>query len=154
MPSARRDDVNLPYFDNFSWWSKVDIKDVSECWPWTQSTASHGYGQTWDGITVRLAHRVAWSLHYGQQVPTGMTIDHKCHNRVCCNPDHLRVLPNVINATDNGQGDKTHCPSNHEYSGSNLYIDPKGHRRCRECAKEIRRKRAALKLSSKAIRIE
>jgi hypothetical protein len=28
---------------------------------------------------------------------------------------------------------KTHCPKGHIYEGDNLYIDPKGNRRCREC---------------------
>ena len=30
---------------------------------------------------------------------------------------------------------KTHCPHGHEYTEENTYIDPKGSRRCRECAK-------------------
>lgn len=28
---------------------------------------------------------------------------------------------------------KTHCPKGHPYLGENVYIDPKGNRRCREC---------------------
>lgn len=82
-------------------WSKVDVRAIDECWPWLQSTASHGYGQTWDGVTVRLAHRVGWALANEQQVPDGMTVDHICHNRTCINPDHLRLLTNVENARDN-----------------------------------------------------
>ena len=35
---------------------------------------------------------------------------------------------------------KTHCPQNHEYSGDNLYIDPKGHRHCRQCMRARTRK--------------
>jgi hypothetical protein len=34
---------------------------------------------------------------------------------------------------------KTHCPRGHPYSGKNLYIDPKGFRRCRQCKKDARR---------------
>jgi len=30
---------------------------------------------------------------------------------------------------------KSHCPKGHPYSGDNLYIDPKGNRRCRACKK-------------------
>ena len=28
---------------------------------------------------------------------------------------------------------KTHCPKGHPYEADNLYIDPKGYRRCRTC---------------------
>lgn len=31
---------------------------------------------------------------------------------------------------------KTHCPKGHPYLGSNLYVDPKGNRRCRACKEE------------------
>jgi hypothetical protein len=31
------------------------------------------------------------------------------------------------------QGDKTHCPQNHEYSEENTYRTPEGFRRCRAC---------------------
>ena len=67
-----------------------------------------------------------------------MTVDHKCHNRVCCNPSHLRLLTNVENATDNLQGRKTHCPHGHPYWGENLYVSPRGDRRCRTCARDRR----------------
>lgn len=30
-------------------------------------------------------------------------------------------------------GAKTHCPRGHPYAGENLYVDPKGNKRCREC---------------------
>lgn len=66
-----------------------------------------------------------------------MTIDHICRNRRCCRPDHLRLLTNTANATDNGQGRKTHCPKGHPYEGDNLriYTNPKGQtcRKCRAC---------------------
>lgn len=110
------------------------------CWPWTLSHGGHGYGQVTDGVAMRLAHRVAWVLHHGQQIPVGMTIDHACHNKTCCNPAHLRVLSNKANATDNGQGAKTHCPKGHEYTDVNTYVCPKGHRRCRTCAGMVRGK--------------
>ncbi len=34
---------------------------------------------------------------------------------------------------------KTHCPRGHPYSDSNLYVDPKGNRRCRECKRLARK---------------
>lgn len=129
--------IDIEYLEQRAWWTRVKVGRPSECWPWLQSIASHGYGQTWDGITVRLAHRVAWTLHHGRQVSPGMTIDHTCRNRRCCNPAHLRELTNVDNATDNGAAGKTHCIRGHEFNEENTIVrtNEKGrpHRYCRAC---------------------
>jgi len=108
------------------------------CIETTYSTGSHGYGQVgWhdgDRRFMALTHRVAWTTHNGP-IPDGMTVDHTCRNRKCLNPDHLRLLTNSENASDNGFRSRTHCPSGHPYAGPNLYVDPSGGRRCRACAK-------------------
>lgn len=119
---------------------RVDTSDEQSCWPWRLSLGSHGYGNAWDGRTVTVAHRLAWILANGA-IPDGLTVDHVCHNRRCCNPSHLRLLSNVENATDQGQRQKMYCPAGHEYAGANLYVDPEGHRRCRQCARDRRAKR-------------
>lgn len=133
--------IDVGYFAGRHWWRNVDrANGPDSCWEWLQSCGSHGYGQTWDGVTVRLAHRVAWTLHYGQQVPEGMTIDHECRNRRCCNPSHLRLMENERNARDNGNARKSHCPQGHAYDDTNTYTHPtKGYRTCRRCARERRR---------------
>lgn len=125
--------IDIAWFDNHDFWANVDMSNASGCWTWLQSTASHGYGQTWDGVTVRLAHRVAWTLWHREQIPEGLTIDHLCRNRRCVNPLHLRLLTNVENARLNGASQRTHCPRGHPYEGDNLRINAKGHRLCREC---------------------
>lgn len=106
------------------------------------SVGSHGYSQIgWydNGVrTMALGHRVAWEAAHGP-IPTGLTIDHKCRNRRCCNVGHLRLLSNVDNARANGNSLKTHCPQGHPYDRTNTYIDRRGHRRCRACAEESRR---------------
>lgn len=127
--------LDLNYLRRNRWWKDVQVGDRDECWPWLKSCGSHGYGQTWDRVTVRLAHRVAWALHHDQQIPDGMTVDHECRNRVCCNPAHLRLMSNEENATMNGNQIKTHCKRGHGFTADNTYVDPKGHRRCRACIK-------------------
>lgn len=119
-------------------WDRIQVEDWWDCWLWQLSPGSHGYGQMgWENDQGKsagtTAHRVAWMAIHGD-IPTGMTVDHECRNHMCCNPLHLRLLSNVANATDNGQGAKTHCPRGHAYDGENLYVDPKGHRRCKACA--------------------
>lgn len=105
----------------------------------TYSTGSHGYAQVgwYDGhrTVMTLCHRVAWIAEHGP-IPDGLTVDHggHCRRRTCIFVGHLRLLTNVDNATDNGQGRKTHCPKGHPYSDHNTYRDRRGHRKCRACA--------------------
>ena len=124
-------------------WKAIAPAAEDECWPWPKSKGSHGYGQIgWtqeDGRRMgTTAHRAVWVHHYGP-IPGQLTVDHICHNKVCCNPSHLRLLTNVDNATDNTQGSKTECPRGHPYNEENTYMDPNGHRRCRPCARRVKR---------------
>ena len=121
-------------------WDRVKVGDPGECWPWMLSSGSHGYGQACWGIgqgrsAGTTAHRVAWIAANGP-IPEGLTVDHLCRNRLCCNPSHLRLLTLQENARDNGMARRTHCPSGHEYDTANTYVDPKGSRKCRTCARE------------------
>lgn len=138
-------------------WEHVDQRESTECWPWLLSIASHGYGQIgWqiepNKSTKTTAHRVAWMAANGAtEIPAGMTVDHICHNRPCCNPAHLRLLSHVENSRDNGYAGKTHCPRGHHYDETNTYYHrtPTGlGRTCRACgAERARRKRASEKVN-------
>lgn len=113
-----------------------NFAEDGECWIWPKSTASHGYGQIGWGVEpdrrLVLAHRMAYLLFIGP-IPEGLTVDHVCRNRPCCNPTHLRLLTNLENASDNGPARRTHCPQGHPYQGLNLIVRPNGHRYCRAC---------------------
>lgn len=70
-------------------WAKV--QKAEGCWEWSASTNSHGYAQiSVDGVH-RGAHRVSWEFAHGP-IPDGMFLDHRCANRKCVNPEHLRVV--------------------------------------------------------------
>lgn len=126
--------IDLDYLSS-RFWARVGAAEDDECWPWLLSTGGHGYGQTWDGITVRYAHRCAWELTNGR-IPQDMTIDHICRNRVCCNPAHLRLLTNSENGRGNAQSVRTSCPQGHPYDEVNTYRAPAGGRRCRTCGRQ------------------
>ena len=81
-------------------WDKVDRS--GDCWVWTaaHNRKPNGYGVfaiTKHNLVV--AHRFSYMLHYGE-IPEGMQIDHRCHNRSCVNPDHLNPEP-VTNKQNN-----------------------------------------------------
>jgi hypothetical protein len=75
-------------------WAKVD--QSGECWNWIASTYPNGYGQFGMDGSMRCAHRVAYRLAVGP-IPEGHHIDHICHNKLCCNPEHLRPVTNKQN---------------------------------------------------------
>lgn len=132
--------------------------DERGCHISTYSVASHGYAQigwnvnhvraggTVKPTTMTTAHRAAWVHHTGKQIPTGMTVDHLCRVRRCVNPEHLRLLDNLSNATDNGADKPSVCfhPIGATCRrGHDLYVYLSGARNCRECASErTARKRA------------
>lgn len=76
--------------------SPVDyIVDENGCWVWQKSLA-RGYGKLRvDGKTVS-AHRYFYEKFIGP-IPVGMTIDHVCKNKKCCNPKHLEVVTQAEN---------------------------------------------------------
>lgn len=71
-------------------WSKVDIRSDSECWPWLAAIRKQGegYGAFWYRGRHHPAHRMAWILTHGNYAP-GLVVCHRCDNPPCCNPGHL-----------------------------------------------------------------
>lgn len=67
-------------------WSKVD--KTNECWLWTASRDTHGYGTFRRDGCVQKAHRVSWELTHGL-IPDGLHVCHRCDVPACVNPDHL-----------------------------------------------------------------
>lgn len=75
-------------------WAKV--QKTESCWLWTASANSHGYGHIWVDGQARHAHRVSWELTSGP-ISDGMFLDHRCANKRCVNPAHLRIVTNAQN---------------------------------------------------------
>lgn len=66
----------------------IKVRKTPECWLWTASI-SDGYGQIWVDGRLRIAHRLSWEFINGP-IPDGLDLDHRCGNRKCVNPAHLR----------------------------------------------------------------
>jgi len=118
-------------------WAKVE--KTEGCWPWRAALHPTGYGAfRLDGKT-RATHRLAYEEMIGP-IPEGLTLDHLCRNRACCNPAHLEpvtlaenLLRGMSPPAQNAR--KTHCPHGHEYGGANLAMKA-GARRCLACHRE------------------
>ncbi len=73
--------------DEQRFWLKVKKTDM--CWLWKgYLTRKNGYGKISFNKKDQVAHRVSWQLKNGD-IPTGMSVLHKCDNPPCVNPDHL-----------------------------------------------------------------
>lgn len=70
-------------------WAKVNKTET--CWLWTAGKDKKGYGRirNAEGKAER-AHAVSYKLFVGP-VALGHEVDHKCRNKGCVRPAHLRA---------------------------------------------------------------
>jgi len=132
------------HIDRF--WKYTLLVPFNECWEWIGAKAKNGYGVLAVKRVAKLAHRISYEIHCGAIEP-GMMIDHKCRNRGCVNPSHLRQLTpaqnNVENSISKGalNKQKTHCKRGHIFDSANTYYRKSGARFCRKCAVLYQRQR-------------
>ena len=122
----------------------VHARGEDECWEWPGADSGNGYGRiSVDGKT-RATHIVMWELFHGKHKPKDKVLDHRCRNRKCFNPHHLRLIP-MLDNTLIGEGPtaknarKTHCLRGHEFNKSNTIVrvrNGRNTRECRACRKE------------------
>lgn len=134
-------------------WQYVNLCATTACWNWTGAIMPRGYGHlTIPGYLSAerrevLAHRLAWELFRGL-IPTGMTIDHLCRNRICVNVDHLECVTLKENVR-RGVGHtgvnarKTFCIHGHQFTETNTVRRHDIRRECRECKNTMERERRA-----------
>jgi len=70
------------------------IKDSFGCWLWTGKKNKEGYGCVKHKDKHMLSHRIFY-IYYTKQYP--YIVHHKCHNKSCCNPDHLESVSSSSN---------------------------------------------------------
>lgn len=83
--------------------SRIEILDEGSCWLWTGALDTSGYGKLngkVDGKGKTFAgHRVSLEASSGVRLGSLHAL-HRCPNRNCCNPSHLRPGTNADNVQD------------------------------------------------------
>lgn len=76
--------------------SNYVVDPITGCWLWLGGKAGKGYGCStlnWKHIVVH----VFFYEHFKGPVPEGLDLDHLCHIRHCCNPNHLEPVTRAVN---------------------------------------------------------
>ena len=133
------------------------VDTSGDCWIWTGSRSTAGYGRVYLDRGMHQAHRVVYEMHVGP-VPARLDLDHECHNRdtsclggptcrhrPCVNPEHLVPRARRANLL-RGRGiasekaERTHCEHGHEFTAENTYLW-KNARWCRACRRDAEARR-------------
>ena len=122
------------------------IREVGSCWEWS-GAKSKGYGIVGYRQKNVYLHRLMYELRFGP-IPRGLTIDHLCRNRACCNPEHMEVVTageNTLRGETLTRANKakTHCPRGHAYDSANTYR-MRHSRYCKKCLSIRRRRRCQM----------
>lgn len=125
-----------------------EVGHPHDCWVWTGSFNSHGYGR----YGRRMAHRVVYEMRRGP-VRKDLHLDHLCRNTACVNPNHLEPVKPSVNIARglNGYALRTLCRQGlHDVSEpSAWYVNTYGTRTCLEC-KRANDRRAEAKRGPRA----
>jgi hypothetical protein len=123
-------------------WSKVDKN--GDCWEWTGTLSSGGYGRFRSHGRLVNAHRFSWEDKFGP-APTGLYVCHRCDNPRCVRVEHLFLATPSENEKDcvrkgrHSGASKTHCNRGHHFTEANTRIEPcSGRRKCRTCERILR----------------
>lgn len=80
------------------------------CWIWQGGNSGTGRGGGYGRMSMHdrtvAVHRVMATHEYGF-IPPHMHVDHRCENRLCCNPRHLEVCTHKKNQRRRAKRSKT-----------------------------------------------
>ena len=115
----------------------IGVKPTTPCDEWVGSLNSSGYGHLRVAGKVLKAHRLVKMQEVGH-LERWEFVCHHCDNPKCIRLDHLFIGNQSDNMHDmhrkgrHSVMPKTHCPTGHEYTEDNTYMDNTS-RKCRIC---------------------
>lgn len=89
-------------------YERVEVQDLgfvldnkpSPCHIWTGPDSGTGRGGGYGRMSLNsqtvAVHLVVYT-HYFGYIPGKKQVDHKCNNRLCCNPSHLELMSHLRN---------------------------------------------------------
>ena len=90
----------LTFEDQQRFLARINRVAPSDCWEWSGTLTSDGYGAiTIKGVIYR-AHRLTWMITHGKTLKRHEFVCHSCDNPPCCNPSHLWVGSSSDNLKD------------------------------------------------------
>jgi hypothetical protein len=110
--------------------------DPDGCWIWTGAkTRNHGHVKI-DDVHYQV-HRLAVQLWRGVVVGRGLFSIPSCGKTLCFRPEcHEVKTRSEFNLSRRML--KPRCPSGHEFTAENTYVDRRGWRHCRACMPKFR----------------
>lgn len=75
---------------------RYEIDTATGCWNWLIGLNPNGYASVRCNNRTRVIYKWLWEILNGP-TPTGLELDHKCRNRRCINPEHLRLVTHAEN---------------------------------------------------------
>lgn len=94
LPITRREDIIGKIM------SRVVICPISNCWIWQGPDSGEGRGGGYGRVSISgvtsAVHLVVYTHFFGY-IPGRKQVDHKCNNRLCCNPLHLELVTHKQN---------------------------------------------------------
>ena len=118
--------LSQTYKENLQKRISVSLERNGQCLLWRKSTGSAGYpqikvtAQGWGSRPVAI-HRLVYLLHYGYKQMTGLHVSHLCHNKLCCEPEHLTLEPGAVNSQRILCKSEGQCHGHSNYPGCLLY---------------------------------
>ena len=86
-PRALPDDLDLAHLRRLVM-ERCSVNLVTGCWEWSMTPKANGRPRLKVARAEWAAYRVSYEAFVGH-VPAGLQMNHKCHNPICVNPDHL-----------------------------------------------------------------
>ena len=103
------------------------VRKNGDCWEWQSTMDNHGYGMIniskWHNeFKKRKAHQLSFIAFIGVY-ERDLLVLHKCHNRACVNPYHLKLGTHQDNMNDRAEAGRNYRVTGSKTSASKFTDD-------------------------------